>query len=101
MFLRHLPLFFILIIAPTLTRAADAPAPTPAPRTAAPFTRQQDIISGRKYGTALTLDLFPPTAPPNGAAIVVVISGGWFSSHESIDGASKLFIAPLAARGYT
>jgi acetyl esterase/lipase len=100
MSLRHLPLLLILVIAPTLTRAADAPAST-APPTAAPFTRQQDIVYGRKFGTALTLDVFTPTAPPNGAAIIVVISGGWYSAHENIDGASKLFIAPLAARGYT
>jgi acetyl esterase/lipase len=87
-------LLIILSTAPAITRAADAPPNLP-------FTRQQDIVYARKFGTALTLDVFTPTAPPNGAAIIVVISGGWYSSHDAIDGASKLYIAPLAARGYT
>src|SRR5258706_6835009 len=86
-------LLSLVVLAP-IARAADAPPNLP-------FTRQQDIVYGRKFGTALTLDVFTPTAPPNGAAIIVVISGGWYSSHDSIDGASKLYMAPLAARGYT
>jgi acetyl esterase/lipase len=86
-------LLCLLCTAP-LTRAAD-----PAP--ALPFTRQQDVVYGRKFGTALTLDVLTPTARPNGAAIILVISGGWYSSHDGIDGMSRLFAAPLARRGYT
>src|SRR6267378_1299007 len=97
-FVRSL-LLLILLTTPSVTRAADAPAAAPA--AALPFTRQQDIVYGRKFGTALTLDVFTPTAPANGAAIIVVVSGGWYSSHEAIDGVSRLFVAPLAARGYT
>jgi acetyl esterase/lipase len=47
------------------------------------FTRTEDIVYGRKFGTALTLDVFtPPRA--NGAAIVYAASGGWYSMHEFV-----------------
>jgi acetyl esterase/lipase len=62
------------------------------------FTRKEDVIYGRKYGTALTMDVFTPTVKPNGAAVVTIISGGFYSSHEAI---SPLFIKPFLDRGYT
>ena len=62
------------------------------------FTRTEDVIYGRKFGTALTMDVFKPKKDPNGAAVVVVISGGWFSSHESINPG---FATEFLARGYT
>jgi acetyl esterase/lipase len=80
-----------LLVIPT-ARAADAPN----------YNRQQDVVYGRKFGVALTLDVFTPTAvPPNGAAAIFVVSGGWFSSHDGIDGIAPRYIAPLTARGYT
>ncbi len=62
------------------------------------YTRQEDVIYGRKFGTALTLDVFTPKEKPNGAAVVFVVSGGWFSSHEGINIG---FIQPIIDRGYT
>src|SRR5581483_3128953 len=50
-----------------------------------PFQRQEDAVYGRKFGTALTLDVFRPTGKANGAAVIHVISGGWFSSHEAVN----------------
>jgi acetyl esterase/lipase len=70
------------------SRADDAP----------PYSRVEDVIYGRKYGTALTLDVFRPTAKANGAAVVIVVSGGFFSSHEAIN---PTFVRPLIDRGYT
>ena len=61
------------------------------------FTRQQDIIYGRKFGTALTMDVFTPPKP-NGAAVIVCISGGWVSNHDQINPA---FAFTLLNRGYT
>src|SRR3954471_2665342 len=46
------------------------------------YTRTEDVIYGRKFGTALTMDVFRPKSGANGAAIVSVVSGGWFSSQE-------------------
>ena len=48
------------------------------------YTRTEDVIYGRKFGTALTMDVFRPKSGANGAAIVWVVSGGWFSSHEQV-----------------
>jgi acetyl esterase/lipase len=61
------------------------------------FTRTEDVIYGRKFGTALTLDVFQPEQP-NGFGIVFMVSGGFFSSHEAIS--ARLFM-PLLERGYT
>ena len=68
--------------------AADEPA----------YTRKEDVIYGRKFGTALTLDVFTPKSGANGAAIVYAVSGGWFSAHESINPA---LFQEFLRRGYT
>lgn len=59
--------------------------------------RTEDLIYGRKFGTALTLDVFEPEKK-NGCAAVLVVSGGFFSSKEAIN---PSFCAPFLARGYT
>jgi acetyl esterase/lipase len=81
----------LLALAPgEFAGAADEKAPD--------FTRQQDVVYGRKHGMALTMDVFTPKSNPNGAAIVWVVSGGWFSSHDAI---SPGPIAEFLKRGYT
>ncbi len=61
------------------------------------FTRTGDVIYGRKFGTALTLDIFRPEKT-NGFGILFMVSGGFFSSHEAINpGAYR----PFLERGYT
>jgi len=61
------------------------------------FKRTEDVIYGRKFGTALTLDVFQPEKP-NGAGVIFVVSGGWFSSHDAVN--AKM-LAPFLERGYT
>jgi acetyl esterase/lipase len=68
--------------------AADEPA----------FDRKEDVIYARKFGTALTMDVFTPRSNRNGAGIVFVVSGGFRSSHEAINPA---YFRPLLDRGYT
>jgi len=63
-----------------------------------PYVRTEDVIYRRKHGTALTMDVFAPTENPNGAAIVLVVSGSWRSSHENI---RPQFAAEYVKRGYT
>jgi acetyl esterase/lipase len=87
------------VVALVLVCCAIAPAARAADD--APFTRRQDIVYGRKYGTALTLDVFSPRDSGNGAAAIFVVSGGWFSGHEFLDGAGPGFINELSRRGYT
>jgi acetyl esterase/lipase len=63
-----------------------------------PITRTEDVIYRRKHGTALTLDIFAPKENANGAAIIIVISGAWRSSHDNI---RPQFAAEYVKRGYT
>ena len=62
------------------------------------FTREQDVIYGRKFGMALTMDVFTPKQNAHGGAIVVCISGGWSSNHDNIQ--PVVASIPLK-RGYT
>src|SRR6478752_9754566 len=48
------------------------------------YTRTEDVIYGRKFGTALTMDVFRPKSGGNGIAIVSVVSGGWYSAHDLV-----------------
>ena len=82
----------ILLLAITVLLVAFARAETNAT-----FTRTEDVIYGRKAGTALTLDVLQP-AKTNGFGIALMVSGGWFSAHEAIN--PKYFSA-LLDRGYT
>jgi acetyl esterase/lipase len=59
--------------------------------------RTQDVIYGRKFGMALTMDVFQPPKP-NGAAVMFIASGGWFSSHDAV---SQVAYQPLLDHGYT
>jgi hypothetical protein len=65
-----------------------------------PFVRTEDVIYGRKAGTALTLDVLTPKKDANGAAVVWVVSGGWFSSHDQTAGLAA-FTSIFVQRGYT
>ena len=83
---------FCAVVIQVLTINSGVVADEPA------FTRKEDVIYGRKYGTALTMDVFTPKENANGAAIVFCVSGGWFSSHEAINPG---FINEFLGRGYT
>ncbi|MBI5708109.1 MAG: alpha/beta hydrolase [Armatimonadetes bacterium] len=59
--------------------------------------RIQDLIYMKSGGAAFTMDVFKPKAP-NGAAIIYMVSGGWFSAHENIN---PQLAEGLNAQGYT
>ena len=80
-----------LLVASTTAVAANPPG----------ATRRQDVVYGRKYGVALTMDVFTPERNANGAAAVFVVSGGWVSAHEFIGVAGPGFLDELTGRGYT
>jgi acetyl esterase/lipase len=65
------------------------------------YTHQEDVIYARKAGTALTMDVFRPKSGANGAGVIFVVSGGWFSSHGGVMPSFKRFLEPLVKRGYT
>lgn len=74
---------------------ADVPAGLAA-------TRTRDVIYGRKFGMALTLDVYSPKSKANGAAVIFVVSGGWVSDNQSLNNALIThFISEPIKRGYT
>ncbi len=84
-------LILIIVVAGSLPGRARGDEP-PA------YDRKEDVVYGRKYGTALTMDVFTPRANANGAAVIWVVSGGWFSGHEAINAG---FLDELLRRGFT
>ncbi|HEX3148728.1 MAG TPA: alpha/beta hydrolase [Gemmataceae bacterium] len=69
--------------------------PWPAQKPA--FDRKEDVIYGRKFGMALTMDVYVPKAEKNGAGIVYAVSGGWFSAKQFVPPA---FYDEFLRRGY-
>ena len=63
--------------------------------------RLEDVVYGRKFGTALTMDVFSPKAQAKGIGVIFVVSGGWSSRHEDISQYARPFIDQLAERGFT
>jgi hypothetical protein len=43
------------------------------------FQIQGDVVYGHKDGLAMTIDVITPTENANGAAVLFMMSGGWFS----------------------
>ena len=80
----------LLLIAVTAPPARGADGPN--------FMRTEDVIYGRKFGSALTMDVIKPKEKANGLGVIFVVSGGWFSAHEAINPG---FFMPLLDRGYT
>ena len=73
-------------------QAKDKPAPIlPV------HTRTEDVVYGRKFGVALTLDVIQPEKP-NGFGIAYMVSGGWVSGYSP---STPLAYAPFLERGYT
>jgi acetyl esterase/lipase len=64
-------------------------------------TRQSDVIYGRKFGVALTMEVFTP-ATPNGVGVLWVLSSSGRSSREqTLQDSFERRLAPLLDRGYT
>src|SRR5438552_5935644 len=53
--------------------------------------RIRDVIYGRKFGTALTMDVIKPEKQ-SGIGVVVMVSGGFTSDHAATDG---MFSGPI------
>ena len=61
---------------------------------------RREVIYGRKYGTVLTLDTLIPKKDANGAGVIVVVSGGWYSDHNNVTPLIPLFMQPLLDKGF-
>jgi acetyl esterase/lipase len=90
---RYLLLLMLFVLAPV--------ASPRGPQVDQPAYDRKEVIYGRKYGTALTMDVFTPKKDANGAGVIVVMSGGWNSDHNAITPSMPNFIQPLLDKGYT
>lgn len=80
---------FLLLLAPATALAQE-------------FTyKRKEVIYGRTYGLALTMDVFSPLKNPNGAGVIFCVSEGWYSDHANIEPNIPRHILPLIAKGYT
>ncbi len=66
-------------------------------QTLPPNTKTGDVVYGRKFGVALTMDVIQPEKP-NGCAILYMVSGGWISGYSPN---TPPTYAPFLERGYT
>jgi acetyl esterase/lipase len=88
MLTRFLPLVALLLILSTSTVRAQPPKITP------------DVVYGHKAGMALTFDVFTPAKDPNGAVVLFMVSGGWYSHWAPPEKMVPAFL-PLTTRGFT
>jgi acetyl esterase/lipase len=69
-------------------------------RAGAPATVEPDVVYGHKDGLAMTMDVYRPQRARNRAAILFVVSGGWFSRWSPPERLMPLF-QPYLDEGYT
>ena len=87
--------------------SAVASGCAPAGSTSNPdYTRTEDVIYGRKFGMALTMDVFEP-ARKNNFGVIFLVNGAWYSSHDpvtvpfSFPYVTPTNYTPYLDRGYT
>jgi acetyl esterase/lipase len=86
MLLRSSLLFVLMLSSPQAVTAANVEI-TP------------DVVYGHKAGLAMTFDVFTPTEKANGAGVLFMVSGGWYSSWRPPEQAQQFF-KPLTDRGF-
>jgi acetyl esterase/lipase len=59
-----------------------------------------DVVYGHKFGMALTFDVFQPEGKPNGAGVLFMVSGGWYSRWTDPKNMQGQF-QPLLDEGFT
>jgi acetyl esterase/lipase len=87
-------MFFRYLFATLAALAFAFPALAQEPK----YTRTDDVVYGRKFGTALVMDVFTPKEKANGRGIIWCVSGGWFSDKIMV---SPVYAQPFLDRGYT
>ena len=93
---RALALVVLLVLALPLS----APGQSERGSAAGDTETTPDVVYGHKAGMALTFDVLHPTGPANGAGILYMVSGGWFSRWSPPDQTAARF-DELLDRGFT
>jgi acetyl esterase/lipase len=86
--MKHALVCSILLILVRATFAADEVAITP------------DVVYGHKDGLAMTFDVFAPKENANGAGVLFMVSGGWYSQWAPPE-RMKPFVQSLTSKGFT
>jgi acetyl esterase/lipase len=88
-----------LFVVSALAMATAAASAAEETARVVPVTIDNDVVYGHKMGMALTFDVLQP-ADPNGAAVLFMVSGGWFSQW-SPPGRLAARFDDLLANGFT
>ena len=67
---------------------------------AEPPAIEADVVYGHKDGLAMTMDVYRPAGEANGAAVLFMVSGGWYSFWAPPEQTRPLF-QPYLDAGYT
>jgi acetyl esterase/lipase len=59
-----------------------------------------DVVYGHKFGLAMTFDVFAPAEDANGAGVLFMVSGGWYSRWSPPQQLQPLF-QPMLDAGFT
>jgi len=59
-----------------------------------------DVVYGHKLGLAMTLDVFAPREKANGAGVLFMVSGGWYSNWSPPEKLTPM-MKPLTDAGFT
>lgn len=86
--IRVLVLGVLVMLVPVASRGEADVAITP------------DVVYGHKHGLAMTFDVFRPKENPNGAALLFMVSGGWYSVWAPPE-KTRPFFQPLLDKGFT
>ena len=78
----HLISRLVTAVACLATALSETAQSTGFLNTPADVRRTEDVIYGRKFGMALTMDVFQP-AKPNGCGVLFLVNGGWLSSKDT------------------
>src|SRR5690606_3878318 len=86
-----------------VTWAATTLAPVPVTFAAdQPYTQTKNVVYAETDGVGLVMDIFTPTGPANGLAIVDVVSGAWDSDRGKIEQHRMARMYDIfCGRGYT
>lgn len=68
--------------------------------TAAEVTITPDVVYGHKFGLAMTFDVFTPNEDAKGAAVLFMVSGGWYSNWSPPEQLQPM-LRPLTDAGFT
>ncbi len=67
----------------------------------APYTREMNVVYDEVHGVGLVADIFKPTAPPNGLAIIDIVCGAWHSDRGKMNDHERAQVFNIfTRRGY-